>query len=454
VGGDLSAGSYYVKASGSGYIDQFYDGLTYDSESVWPPVGASPVSVGLETNTPGINFSLKLYGSISGRVSRRSDGTGLPNIQIGVYDPTWKWVASASTDSYGSYAVSRLPTGNYYVKTWNNEGYLDLYYDNVPTKIAARLVSIDGGLNTSNINFSLDVELSRRISYRMQPNASYFYETGEHQVASWTGSRDDGYFDLDLADFDFQFYGFPVHSLRIATNGYVTFGAGGSTFLNSFIPDIPLPNAFIAPFWDDLDLTNLTEGRGVWWGLLGTPPNRRLVIEWHEVPSRQYRTEAYSFETILYESTDRIKFQYLNVSSGTSHDWGGSATVGIENFEGTEGVQYTFNGSTLLSNGLAIELIPEQLVENTVYISKDGQCSGYDPCFPNIQNGIASAFGTTEVQITQDEYNENIILDFDQVIFLSGGWNTNFAWCPSYTTITGSIAITHGTIILENIIVK
>jgi hypothetical protein len=118
----------------------------------------------------------------------------------------------------------------------------------------------------------------------MQPNASFSYLSGEHQVASWGGNLNDGYFNLDLGDFDFQFYGVPVNSVRVSTNGYVTFETEGSAFVNSSIPDVQLPNALIAPFRDDLDLTGLTGERGVWWGFLGVPPTRQLVIEWHQVP--------------------------------------------------------------------------------------------------------------------------------------------------------------------------
>ena len=157
---------------------------------------------------------------------------------------------------------------------------------------------------------------------------------------------------------------------------------------------------------------------------------------------------------ILYESTDRIKFQYLDVDSGTDHDFGASATVGIENFDGTKGVQYSYNAGSL-SNGQAIEFIPEVVIENTSYVSStDASCSGHSPCFPNVQNAIASASAPTEVEITQETYNENIILDFNQVIFLSGGWDVNFESCSSYTTIDGSLTIKNGTIIIENIILK
>ncbi len=91
---------------------------------------------------------------------------------------------------------------------------------------------------------------------------------------------------------------------------------------------------------------------------------------------------------------------------------------------------------------------------NTIYVSKVSLCNSNNPCFPNIQNGIASASAASIIKITQETYNENIILDFDQVIALQGGWDTNFTSNTSYTTIQGSITITNGTVILENIIVK
>jgi hypothetical protein len=91
---------------------------------------------------------------------------------------------------------------------------------------------------------------------------------------------------------------------------------------------------------------------------------------------------------------------------------------------------------------------------DSIYVSKESSCSGHSLCFQNIQNGIASASVPTEVKITQETYNENIILDLDQVITLQGGWDTSFTSCSSYTTIHGSITITNGTMIIENIILQ
>ena len=91
---------------------------------------------------------------------------------------------------------------------------------------------------------------------------------------------------------------------------------------------------------------------------------------------------------------------------------------------------------------------------NTIYVSKDGSCNGHSYCWPNIQNGIVVVLGPSIIEITQETYAGDIVLNVDQDIMLEGGWDTHFASCPSYTTINGFMTITHGTIIIENIILK
>jgi hypothetical protein len=96
-------------------------------------------------------------------------------------------------------------------------------------------------------------------------------------------------------------------------------------------------------------------------------------------------------------------------------------------------------------------------VFNTIYVSKAGGCNGHSNCRTNIQDGIllACALAPSIIEITQEDYDQgSIVLDCDEEIKLEGGWDTNFESCSSYTTIMGSMTITHGTIIIENIILK
>ena len=145
----LPTGSYYLQTLNSlGYLDEFYNNVRSSSN-------ATLVSVTQGSNTPNINFGLTLGGSISGRVTKDSDGTGIQNVWVYVYDSSWNWVKSASTDSSGNYTVGGLPSGSYYLQTWNNQGYIDEYYNNVRNQSNATLVSVTQGSNTPNINFGL-----------------------------------------------------------------------------------------------------------------------------------------------------------------------------------------------------------------------------------------------------------------------------------------------------------
>ena len=147
--GGFATGSYYVYTQNSlGYIDEYYNNVTSQS-------AATLVSVTDGTTTPNINFGLVLLRSISGRVTKDSDGTGIQNVNIQVYDSSWNFSKSISTDSSGNYKVGCFPTGSYYVRTWNTLGYIDEYYNNVTSQSAATLVNVTQESTTPNINFGL-----------------------------------------------------------------------------------------------------------------------------------------------------------------------------------------------------------------------------------------------------------------------------------------------------------
>jgi len=246
-----------------------------------------------------------------------------------------------------------------------------------------------------------------QVTYVIDASAPFTYVSGTHSITSWSGDADDGYFDLSLTGlgFVFQFYGIPVTTLRISTNGYITVPPQeGTEFDNSPIPYPTSPNALIAPFWDDLTLTNSGQVR---WDIIGTPPYRQLVIEWFEVPSYTFGG-AYSFEAILYESTNEIKFQYSNVPDG-----GEFATVGVENFDGTSGSQFSYNTASL-SNGLAIEFIPKLVTLFFDDFSTDKGWIGYEP--GGWERGVAVAGvaqnGYPDPGVDHSSSSDNYILGF------------------------------------------
>jgi hypothetical protein len=134
---------------------------------------------------------------------------------------------------------------------------------------------------------------------------------------------------------------------------------------------------------------------------------------------------------------------------GVSKTW----TLSSEDGTKTIYVQYKDNVGNVSGN-VTDTIILDTVAPFTVYVSKDDFCNGNNPCYPNIQNGIAVASGPSIIQIALGIYSENIILDFDEEITLEGGWDTNFTSDSSNTTIAGSLTIKHGMMIIENIILK
>jgi parallel beta-helix repeat protein len=96
----------------------------------------------------------------------------------------------------------------------------------------------------------------------------------------------------------------------------------------------------------------------------------------------------------------------------------------------------------------------ESYTPTIIYVSTEGSCNDHNPCRTNIHDGLSLISGQSIIEITEETYHEHIVLDFDQEITLEGGWDTNFTSCLSYATINGSLTITHGTIVIEKIILK
>jgi len=158
--------------------------------------------------------------------------------------------------------------------------------------------------------------------------------------------------------FRFGFCGQEYSQFYVNTNGQVLFGNGAWTLSNTVIPDAALPNNFIAAFWDDLDST---VNGAIYYHTFGTPPQRYTVIEWVDVP-RYGTTDSLTFEVVLYEGSDEILVQYLSLEGPTTD--GNGATVGVENMDGTDGVQYLCNGQGPgfpLHNRLAVRFVPPRV---------------------------------------------------------------------------------------------
>jgi hypothetical protein len=110
--------------------------------------------------TEGINFAMTLGGRIYGSVSNLSSSVPLLNVPVQVYNSAGTLVTTTSTDASGNY-ISRggLPTGNYFVRTSNNQGFIDRLYNNIECAgcvvTTGTPVGVTLGSTTAGISFAL-----------------------------------------------------------------------------------------------------------------------------------------------------------------------------------------------------------------------------------------------------------------------------------------------------------
>ncbi|MCH8566809.1 MAG: S8 family serine peptidase [Balneolales bacterium] len=163
------------------------------------------------------------------------------------------------------------------------------------------------------------------------------------EVSALTGSWDNNT-AIDFP-FDFPFYGDSYSSARVSVNGWINFGGfTGDGFTNYQIPRSAQPSNFLAVLWDDLDMRST--GRVYTYH---DQSQNRFIIQWDGVPKSFNTGSNFTFQAIL-GSTGTIKFQYLSLTGNLSQN-----TVGIENQDGSDGLQIAYNTSYLESN-LAIQI--------------------------------------------------------------------------------------------------
>jgi len=143
--------------------------------------------------------------------------------------------------------------------------------------------------------------------------------------------------------FVFSFYGEDKTQVLISANGYLTFGTNGFDFSNDPIPDPSSPNDFIAAFWDDL-----YPGGGGSVYYYSDAANDRFIVEYQNVPLLS-GGGPYTFEVIL-NSNGTILLQYLTMGTPVT-----GSTTGIENGDGTDGLQMAFNTNYVHDN-LAVSI--------------------------------------------------------------------------------------------------
>jgi hypothetical protein len=242
-------------------------------------------------------------------------------------------------------------------------------------------------------------------------------------------------------------------SIAVATNGFISLESGTAPeFQNGALPAATvqkpaavgcftqsaetrtLPRSLIAPFFDDLVM--IPGVSTVSTRVIGTAPERRLIIQWSRLSlfdeSGCDLHSRVSFQAVLFEGSNDIQFIYESLSGPRSD--GISATVGLQDFARTTGIQTSFNEARLRSGAFV------------TYRFSNGQYSVFAsdttaPTTPVVLDGGAATNSTSSLSASWSSGDsESGIREYQYAIGTTPG-GTNVV---PFTTTTSNFAVASG----------
>lgn len=159
---------------------------------------------------------------------------------------------------------------------------------------------------------------------------------------------DDGYSNALPIGFSFTFYGDSYSQFFISANGWISFTQANTFEIYNNNPSSWPSNSNNVPknaiaMWDDW---NPAQGGNVNYYTTGTAPNRKLVVNWNNVPHYSCTSEIYKGQIVLYETSNLIEF--YTETKGTCTTWqSGKSTQGLHDPAG-------FNAVTIAGRNAAV----------------------------------------------------------------------------------------------------
>jgi hypothetical protein len=300
-----------------------------------------------EDATTTVNLALSPVPShtVSGQVVD-DDGSPVSGVTITVVGTP---VAPVITGADGRYSIPDVPEGEYEISA-DAGGCL------AP---ATQTVVVDGD---ETVDFALD-RRADRAGYTCGAIPADYIEA-DTPIAPWGENL-----TPVALPFGFQYYGYNNTTAYVSPNGHLSFHSIPfyDANANTAIPNPNIPNAAIYPFWDDLFYDDQAS---ILTRTVGSGRDRAFVIEWRDMVISADPGQRVSFEAVLFERGD-IEFHYRGIDGGL--DQGGSATVGIENGAGDDGLQYSYAQPVLSDDrGVLFDAPSFAFVSGTVEDSADG----------------------------------------------------------------------------------
>jgi hypothetical protein len=206
---------------------------------------------------------------------------------------------------------------------------------------------------------------------------------------------DDSSGPLDIG-FSFPFYGKNYELFFVSSNGFIGFGASSdfANHTNLPIPSEQSPNNIIAPLWDDLS----PEDGAIYY----YRQRNRLIVQFENMT--EYRNEGKASFQIILDNDGTILFQYKSFDNAFNTN---SSTVGIENNDGTIGLEVAYN-MNYLQDEMAIRFEPDRCSWLKIYQSSEGTLSP--------EQKIDVSIGADTTYLAMDQYQCKLIVTSDDFL--------------------------------------
>ncbi|SCE65902.1 Serine protease, subtilisin family [Micromonospora coriariae] len=380
----VAVGDYQVSASAFGYLPSAPTGATVTVDA---------------TTTVDIDLEAAPRHTVSGTVTDVATGNPFVGTTVSISAP----IGPVTTDANGAFAFADVPEGTY-------------------------TISIEGGTCTSTFSQEVVVDGDETVTAeiaRRYDDFGYFCTVGSDGAATGDTqvnlSGDDAAATVPLP-FSFPYYEGDYTTAYVTTNGHVNFAGLSSAYSNTAIPNSAAPNAAIYPLWDDL---YFDASSGLYTATTQVDGVDAFVLEFRNVTFYANRAERTNFSATLLENGE-IELGYGANSGGAAA--GSSATVGIENENGTIAHQFSYN-TPAINAGMSIhyDSAPRGTVAGTVTDRNTG----------------APISGAT-VAVSSEAQSKTVTTGADgaySTSVLTGGYSVKIT-APKYEAATGSVMVT------------
>lgn len=307
------AGTYQVQATAFGYGSQTVSGVAVTQDS---------------TTTQDFSLGTLSTGSIAGAVLENG------NPALPVQGATVAVVGSslsATTAADGTYTLNNVPFGTHTVRM-TSPGYATL----------SASVTVDGA-ETQNFG---PAAVPDYVVGDGGDTCSVEFNWIDATVGGTARNLDDDAYTSVALPWSFTFYGNSYSTLYISSNGFLSFGQGYDRW-HGIVPFEGAPNNQIIGLGEDLNPANGAQGT-IYTKDLG---DGRFVVQYHQV-QHWASGNPETFQIILNNNDGSIVVQYHTVS------WPDFANAGIENADGSRGIQYSYANNLPLTAGLALKYTP------------------------------------------------------------------------------------------------